>query len=142
MPHNCLKNIKNVMKHCKTKMIFEQLLEMCNHSGQVSQVVRGKRRFERRYFGQNQIGPQIRDSDENNPIDANRDCGSCGTHFTSPEAYKFHRRVKMLNKTTKFMAAYKVKNKRHTLICHHLNCCFSTRKKSILKVGNDYLFLF
>ena len=84
----------------------------------------------------------IDDSDENNPIDANRDCGSCGTHFTSPEAYKFHRRVKMLNKTTKFMAAYKVKNKRHTLICHHLNCCFSTRKKSILKVGNVYLFLF
>ena len=68
-------------------------------------------------------------------LNANRHCGSCNTRFASPEAYKFHREVKMLNKTTKFLPEHKV-TKNHTMVCSHLTCCFSTDKKTVLKVGN------
>ena len=66
---------------------------------------------------------------------SNRDCGSCGTHFPSPEAYRHHRDVKLLNKTAKFVPSEKIRKNAHHLLCPVIKCCYSAKTKGPLKVG-------
>ena len=74
-------------------------------------------------------------------LDDNRDCGSCGTHFTSAEAYRYHRDVKLLNKTAKFVPVNKMHKKKHLLLCSKVKCCYSTKTKASLKVGFFFIYL-
>ena len=71
----------------------------------------------------------------------NKDCSACGTHFSSAEAYRYHRETKLMNKTAKFLAVNRIHKKRHLLLCDTVMCCFSTKSKQTLKVEYFRLFL-
>lgn len=77
----------------------------------------------------------------NHQLSDNKDCGACGTHFSSAEAYRFHRETKLLNKTAKFIPTRKIHKKRHLLLCSTMMCCYSTKSKSDLKVKYFCLFI-
>ena len=69
---------------------------------------------------------------------SNKDCVSCNTHFTSVEAYRYHRDTKLLNKTARFVPLSKVRKNRHLLLCPTLMCCYNTKKMKNLKVGKIF----
>lgn len=72
----------------------------------------------------------------------NRDCASCGTHFTSAEAFRYHRDTKLLNKSAKFIPTHKIRKRRHLMLCSVLTCCYNTKTKSDYKVGFLLFYVF
>ena len=70
----------------------------------------------------------------------NRDCPHCGTHFTSPEAYQYHKRMKTKNQDSRTIPFKDFKKSIHHIVCPETNCCFSTKQPKNMKVYFGYKY--